>query len=363
MESRLRAFSSPELVNAAAATITQNPPSTGSKPQQPPLQDYSLEGIAANVKLLLKVIRDHNEASARDYDDRKTQRVAGMITILDDIKSRLERSHSNSKKRMAQLRRCNTDLRPNRAAADKKAPEAAAIPDDKEKLRRQLSSCIAARKSLEMLCSSLGKEKEIMGSQLARRVSELSEMEELVNLLKTQNETLTSKLQASAAGATGDCQGVNNAALQERNKQLSDQLLKSLDSYRTMKRKYKGAKEECSALREAVEEETAAGLARIRMLKQRLDNREDEPVDIEGEIGALEKMFEQFKVKISKEEKKRVTAMAAAADGGKRRGEHDRPSIEKVEVGWQQLSPEPISCSLLWLLQSQPTPLHWFASG
>ncbi|CAI0548464.1 unnamed protein product [Linum tenue] len=224
-----------------------------------------------------------------------------MITILDDIKSRLERSHSNSKKRMAQLRRCNTDLRPNRAAAaEKKGPEAAAIPDDK---------------------------KEIMGSQLARRVSELSEMEELVNLLKTQNETLTSKLQASAAGATGDCQGVNNAALQERNKQLSDQLLKSLDSYRTMKRKYKGAKEECSALREAVEEETAAGLARIRMLKQRLDNREDEPVDIEGEIGALEKMFEQFKVKISKEEKKRVTAMAAAADGGKRRGEHDRPSM------------------------------------
>ncbi|CAI0385044.1 unnamed protein product, partial [Linum tenue] len=84
-ESRLRAFSSPELVNTAAATITQNqnenqnPPSTTSKPQQPPLQDYSLEGIAANVKLLVKVIRYHNEASARDYDDRKTQRVAGDV--------------------------------------------------------------------------------------------------------------------------------------------------------------------------------------------------------------------------------------------------------------------------------------------
>ncbi|CAL1402975.1 unnamed protein product [Linum trigynum] len=316
MDSRLRAFSSPELVNAAAVAINHNPSSTISQPQQPS-QDYSLEGIAANVKLLLKVIRDHNEASAREFDDRKTQRVAGMITILDDIKARLERSQSNSKKRVAQLRRCNTDLRPNRggggaaATAEKKAPETTAMTDDKEKLKKQLSSCKAARKSLEMLCSSLGKEKEIMVSQLARRVSELSEMEELVNLLKAQNETLTSKLQASG-GLTGECQaGSNNnsnssnAVLLDRNEQLSDQLLKSLDSYRALKRKYKGAKEECSALRAAVEEETAAGLARIRRLIQKLDNREDEPVHIEGEIRSLEKMFEQFKVKILKEEEKR----------------------------------------------------------
>ncbi|CAI0545465.1 unnamed protein product [Linum tenue] len=333
MDSRLRAFSSPELVNAAAVAINQNPPSTISQPQQPS-QDYSLEGIAANVKLLLKVIRDHNEASAREFDDRKTQRVAGMITILDDIKARLERSQSNSKKRVAQLRRCNTDLRPNRGGggaagtAEKKAPETAAMTDDKEKLKKQLSSCKAARKSLEMLCSSLGKEKEIMVSQLARRVSELSEMEELVNLLKAQNETLTSKLQASG-GLTGECQAGNNdssnAVLLDRNEQLSDQLLKSLDSYRALKRKYKGAKEECSALRAAVEEETAAGLARIRRLKQKLDNREDEPVDIEGEIRALEKMFVQFKVKILKEEEKRGQHGSKPAPSSSSSHHHGRP--------------------------------------
>ncbi|CAN1141367.1 hypothetical protein LINPERHAP2_LOCUS12453 [Linum perenne] len=301
MDSRLRAFSSPDLPNV----VNSNPPST-SQPQV--LQDYNLEGISANVKLLLKVIQDHNEASSREYDERKPQRVAGMITILDDIKGRLEKSQSTSKKRVAQLRRCNTDLRPNRAGQKQveKKPDQTSMNmiDDKEKLKKQLSLSLAARKSLELLCSSLGKEKVIMGAELARRVSELSEMEEMVNLLKAQNDTLLSKLQTSDQSNSEIHSNIikshdgNNVALQDRNKVLSDQLLKSLESYKALKRKFKSAKEESSRFRETVGEEAATGLAKIRSLKVRMVNKVDECVNIDGEICALEEIFEQFMVKV-----------------------------------------------------------------
>ncbi|CAN1302427.1 hypothetical protein LINPERPRIM_LOCUS25450 [Linum perenne] len=254
---------------------------------------WFVAGISANVKLLLKVIQDHNEASSREYDERKPQRVAGMITILDDIKGRLEKSQSTSKKRVAQLRRCNTDLRPNRAGQKQveKKPDQTSMNmiDDKEKLKKQLSLSLAARKSR--------KEKVIMGAELARRVSELSEMEEMVNLLKAQNDTLLSKLQTSDQ-SNSEIHNGNNVALQDRNKVLSDQLLKSLESYKALKRKFKSAKEESSRFRETVGEEAATGLAKIRSLKVRMVNKVDECVNIDGEICALEEIFEQFMVKV-----------------------------------------------------------------
>ncbi|CAN1227605.1 hypothetical protein LINGRAPRIM_LOCUS1205 [Linum grandiflorum] len=321
MDSRLRAFSSPDLPNI----VNPNPPST-SQPQQQPSQDYNLEGISANVKLLLKVIQDHNEASSRNYDDRKPQRVAGMITILDDIKGRLEKSQSSTKKRVAQLRRCNTDLRPNRGVQKPEKKPDVILPDDKEKLKKLLTASLAARKSLEMLCSSLGKEKEIMGAELARRVSELSEMEEMVNLLKAQNDTLLSKLKSSSAAvellqdvkdakqsssnhnsvATTEKEDPNNnnniVALQERNKVLTDQLLKTLESYKGLKKKFKSAKEESSRFRATVEEEATAGLARIRSLKStRMNHKSGGSVDIDGEICALEEIFQKFVVKVSED--------------------------------------------------------------
>ncbi|CAN1302426.1 hypothetical protein LINPERPRIM_LOCUS25450 [Linum perenne] len=201
-----------------------------------------------------------------------------MITILDDIKGRLEKSQSTSKKRVAQLRRCNTDLRPNRAGQKQVEKK----PDQ----------------------TSMRKEKVIMGAELARRVSELSEMEEMVNLLKAQNDTLLSKLQTSDQSNSEIHSNIikshdgNNVALQDRNKVLSDQLLKSLESYKALKRKFKSAKEESSRFRETVGEEAATGLAKIRSLKVRMVNKVDECVNIDGEICALEEIFEQFMVKV-----------------------------------------------------------------
>lgn len=307
---RTRAFSSPELA-----------PSSTS--QAICMEEYSLEGIATNVKLLLKLIQEHNGASTND--DRKMQRIAGMIAILDDVKSRIEKSQS-ARKRLAELRRCNTELRPSRAPTprDRKPQESAASSDDNnEKLRKQLSASLSARKSLEIMCSSLGKEKEIMACELARKVHELSGMEELVNDLKAQNDTLLAKLQSHAAAehkekrTSGGGEAQGNAALQDRNKALSEQLLKSLDSYRSLKRKYKDAKEENLGIRTTMEEigvEVTAGLHRIRSFRQRMASSKDLPADIEEEISGLEQMFERFNMKISNHEEMNIECAKQKAE-------------------------------------------------
>ncbi|KAL3612132.1 hypothetical protein D5086_003152 [Populus alba] len=54
---------------------------------------------------------------------------AGTMTILDDVKVRIQKSLSGNRK-VAQLRRCNTDHRPSLAPADQK-PDASAS-DGKE---------------------------------------------------------------------------------------------------------------------------------------------------------------------------------------------------------------------------------------
>jgi len=291
--SRVRAFSSPELAHSSA-----------NVPERP--EDYSLEGIATNIKLLLKLVQDHSDASTRSNDDRKPQRVAGMMTILDDVKSRIEKHQSFNARRKAAFRRCNTELRPNHPMNDKKPTDL--ITDEKEKLRKQLSASLAAQKSLEKMISSLGKEKKIMASELARKVGESNEMEELISNLKSQNENLLGKLQSCAkehkekkSSSSGDVQG--NAAHQERNKALSEQLLRSLEGYRYLKRKYKDLKKENAALHTTMEEmgvEVMSGLQRLYSLKQMIGKGNDQAVDIEGDISALEHTFKSLNMKMSK---------------------------------------------------------------
>ncbi|KAF5736362.1 centrosomal protein [Tripterygium wilfordii] len=230
-----------------------------------------------------------------------------MMTILDDVKSRVEKYQTFNTRRRAAFRRCNTELRPNHPMNDKKPTDL--ITDEKEKLRKHLSASLAARKSLEMMISGLGKEKKIMASELARKVSELNEMEELISDLKSQNENLLGKLQSCVkqhkekkSSGGGDVQG--NAALQERNKALSEQLMRSLDGYRYLKRKYKDLKEENVALHATMEEmgaEVMSGLDRVHRLKQRVGKGNDQAVDIDGEISELVHMFKGFSMKISKD--------------------------------------------------------------
>ncbi|XP_022762548.1 uncharacterized protein LOC111308486 [Durio zibethinus] len=298
-----RAFSSPEVESPSHSR------------QMPTDQDIPFQGIAANVKLLLKLIHEQSQASDGDLDDRRKQRVAGMISILDDVKTRIQKHSPPVGKIIKEFRRCNTDLRPLRAPRDKRSADV--VIDEKEKLRRDLHASSVARKSLEAMCCSLGKEKKIMASELSRKVQELNGMEELINDLKAQNETLLAKVQACAQEHQSDNksggethQGGLNATLQERNKALTDQLLKSLDGYRSLKRKYIDAKEENIGIQTTMEEmgvEVAAGLGRIRGLKQQLATTEAQKSDIEEEISALECMFQSLNMKISKHMQKKST--------------------------------------------------------
>lgn len=110
-----------------------------------------------------------------------------MMTVLDNVRTRMQKCQSFGKgsEAEAELQQCNTGTRKQGSNV---------VVDENEKLRRELSSSLVARKGIEIVCSSLGKEKEIMAAELSRKVLELSGMEELITDLKAQNETLLKKV-------------------------------------------------------------------------------------------------------------------------------------------------------------------------
>ena len=268
-------------------------------------------GVSTNVRLLLKLIHEYKEVSMKGNDGSKDQRISEMMLIIDEVKSQIQKSRSLGKRREAELRRCNTDLRRN-VPKDKKTNEPIII-DEKERLRRELNASVASRKSLESICSSIGKEKEIIAKELARTVQQLHGMEEHVNDLKAQNEMLMCKVQACVAehrvkkNNVPDAQG-NFEALQKRNKVLTEQLLKSLDAYRSLKRKLKEYQERRNGTNARMEEmgiQVRAGLERIHSFKEMMITQtdDDKQIDIESEISALEHMFKCFDFEISKQTK------------------------------------------------------------
>ncbi|XP_042509876.1 nuclear matrix constituent protein 1-like [Macadamia integrifolia] len=303
--SKKRSNSSPQLIPPSASGFVCH-------------EEHTLEGVATNIKLLLKLVQDHNEVGNRE-DGRRMQRVAGMMTILDDVKHRIQKSESFGKKREAELRRCSTEIRRTDAEVkyshipkDKRPPPPEPITNEEQRLRKELSASLAARKSLERMFSSLGKEKEIMVAELARKVQELNDTEEHLNDLRAQNEKLLAKVKLCAAEHKEGCGGVGeaqiNATLQERNKTLSEQLLKSLDGYRSLKRKLRDAQEENTTLHAKMSEITVdvrAGLNKIHEFQHRITEEKEQPAEIEEELLALEHMFQCFEMKVSTDCQKR----------------------------------------------------------
>ncbi|KAL9671674.1 hypothetical protein QQ045_009244 [Rhodiola kirilowii] len=302
--SNVRAFSSPDL----AAVSTANG------------ETSSLEGVASNVMVLLKLIQEQNKASVEGNNGRSAQRVAGMLSILDDVRNRIEKVQcSSGKKREAELRRCNTELRrSNIPPQGIRSPDAAAG-DDKASLRKELMASLAAKRNLEVMCSSLGKEKEIMAMELARKAGEVQGLEELTNDLKAQNESLLAKVQTCAAEhkdkksdgreRVSDSTGNNAAALQERNSTLSEQLLKSLNGYKTLKRKLKDMQAENEKLHNTIEDvgvDITAGLQQIKEYQQNMEVVGKTPTIAKDEISAIENLFEGLQMKVSKNKHKKT---------------------------------------------------------
>lgn len=258
-----------------------------------------------------------------------------MMTILDNAKDRIQKCQSfGLKKPDSELRRCNTDLRRTPAPPGKKPvggteaalvaveEEEGEVDEEKERLRRDLSSSVAAQRNLRAMCSSLGKEKKFMEAELSKKVHELSEMEELLNNLKAQNETLRQKVQEclsdhkerKSGGGGGGGEMHVALVLQERNKALSEQLMRSLDGYRSMKRKLKVVQEENVMLHSTVDEvgaKVVGSLERVKSLKQRVTSTSsspsggETPLDLQEEIEGLEGMFECFQMLVDKHEKRR----------------------------------------------------------
>ncbi|KAL2930677.1 Laminin subunit alpha-2 [Bienertia sinuspersici] len=276
------------------------------------VEDLSLEGISANVKLLMKLLQDHQEASQKGtIDERKEQRFAGMMTVIDDVKTRLQKSQSSGKKSKAELRRCNTDLRVDHPPKEGQKKEETLTLDEKEKLQKDLNTSYAAQKRLGVMCASLGREKDIIARELTRKVQELHEMEEHVNDLRAQNERLSAKIQACVAEQKevkkGDKSSENNIdylVSQQRNKELSEQLSKSLEGYKMMKRKLKEVKEERNGLQTVMEEirdEIQHNVYVVNSLKKCISvpNLDEQATEIDEKIASLEHALKRLEAKTS----------------------------------------------------------------
>ncbi|GER48907.1 myosin heavy chain-related [Striga asiatica] len=260
-------------------------------------------GVAANTKLLLKLVEDHRDACWKEKNDgRRMLRVATMMTILDNIRGRIQKCQSLGRKGTT-----GPDPSPTESPDEEKA-----------RLKRELASSLAARKSLQAMCSSLGKEKEIMAAELSRKTQELTGMEELIGDLRAQNEALLERARFCAIehGEGEKSGGGRVRELEERNRVLSDELLKSLDAYRTMKRKFRAAHEENESVRATLDEirrKIVGSLGRIKGFKEGDDDSE---VDVREEISELEGMFECFRMMVEKHEVKQGDCGVVEPKGG-----------------------------------------------
>lgn len=261
--------------------------------------DSALEGVAANVKLLLKLVQDHKDAcQTHKHDGRRMLRVAGMMTILDMVRTRIQKCQSFGADR-SELRRCNSDMRTSIVENDKRSTESHVV-DDKEKLKRQLSASSAARKSLEAMCSSLGKEKEIMMGELARKAHELAEMEDHIEDLKAQNDSLLERVKDCAeVHEPGVKEPQETSSVYEHNKALKDQLMRSLNGYRNMKKNLTEVREENLLMQSKIEEmaiKVGASLEKIRRYRQNHNENNEELSDIEEGILELEHISKCFDI-------------------------------------------------------------------
>ncbi|KAI7743911.1 hypothetical protein M8C21_032022 [Ambrosia artemisiifolia] len=251
-------------------------------------------------------LEDHKDACKTQRNDgRRMLRVAGMMTIIDMVRTRIQKCQSFGTKRADQLPRSS----PVQSPKDKRLSESITI-DDKESLKRELCANLAARKSLEIMCSSLGKEKEIMMGELTKKAHELAEMEEHINNLKAQNETLLEKIHECAEvhkEEEKEKEAQGTIQLQEHNKSLSKQLVKSLDEYRSMKRKLKEVYEENMAMQSTMEEmgvKVSCSLEKIRNYRQHLTTESDEMMDLEEGMTELEHMLKCFELNEKRNGKK-----------------------------------------------------------
>ncbi|CAA7408898.1 unnamed protein product [Spirodela intermedia] len=239
--------------------------------------------------------------------------MAGILCVLDEVTSGLERFHAPARRRKAELRRCSTDLcrsgEPPTAGLqlgkDRGLPETTTV-EENQRLRKELSASLTMQKNLQKMFSNQGKEKEIMGGELARKAQELQDIEEHLSDVKAQNERLLEKVRLCAtehkekkSRGGGDAPpAACEQYLIDRNNTLSEQLIRTLDGYRALKRKVKDLQEEKAKVQEKVAEMAARmskGFCHIRDFCRRLatgmGNAPAEDDDVEEDISSIENVL------------------------------------------------------------------------
>ncbi|KAL3504105.1 hypothetical protein ACH5RR_033946 [Cinchona calisaya] len=189
---------------------------------------------------------------------------------------------------------------------------------DENNLLKELVTSLAARESLETMCLRLEKERKFLAGELAKKVEELNVMEEIVNDLKAQNEKLFEKVKESYAldrrentfGLVVGAEIQAHAILKQRNRTLSDHLLRALEGYRLLKKKLKEAVEENFEARSTMQElvvEVRASMERLRGFKEQISSGIDCSDSIEEEFAQLEHIFEYLLMQVTKHGKKEIT--------------------------------------------------------
>ncbi|CAA6671778.1 unnamed protein product [Spirodela intermedia] len=256
--SNLRAGSSPDFLPSSDTDLLDD--------------DLVLQGAASKVRLLLKLVQDY------EADLGKAQcSMAGILCVLDEVTSGLERFHAPARRRKAELRRCSTDLcrsgEPPLQASTGKGPglpETTTV-EENQRLRKELSASLTMQKNLQKI-----------------KAQELQDIEEHLSDVKAQNERLLEKVRLSAC----------EQYLIDRNNTLSEQLIRTLDGYRALKRKVKDLQEEKAKVQEKVAEMAARmskGFCHIRDFCRRLatgmGNAPAEDDDVEEDISSIENVL------------------------------------------------------------------------
>jgi len=97
----------------------------------------------------------------------------------------------------------------------------------------------------------------------------------------------------------------HQAALQQRNKELSEQLVKSLEGYKLLKRKLKEAQDARQGMQVALDgiaEEIEVGIHQIRSLEERISDNSlgEQATEIKEKITTLKTVFRKIEAKVSK---------------------------------------------------------------
>lgn len=126
--------------------------------------------------------------------------------------------------------------------------------EENQKLQKELSTKLTDLKNLHIMLSTLGREKEIMAAELVLKTRLLGDMEEHLNDLKEQNKTLSNRLEAYARENKTKNRDTQEtiSSLQNRNKLLAEQVLKTSEGYRAFKRKSKELREQNSGFKREI---------------------------------------------------------------------------------------------------------------